>query len=75
MLYIIYNLIYYIHHIVVLSSFIKIRNNVIHISLIKEKSETYHEKVKVYNFYPENLIYIWKNVIVFLIIYINLQLD
>ena len=35
MLYIIYNLIYYIHHIVVLSSFIKIRNNVIHISLIK----------------------------------------
>ena len=58
MLYIIYNLIYYIHHIVVLGSFIKIRNNVMHVSLIKGKSEAYHEKVKVYNFYPENLIYI-----------------
>ena len=74
MLYIIYNLIYCIHHVVVLGSFIKVRNNVIHISLIKGKSESYHEKVKVYNFYPENLFYIQKNVMVFLIIYIDLQL-
>ena len=38
--------------------YIKIKDNVIHISFIKEKSETEHEKEKVYISYPENLIYI-----------------